>query len=345
MRKKYIIRGLLILVLFIGIFVVNAIVNKSTAWHSADNVWISIDGSEMTLQSAIDNNMFIGLPKSSLSPTPLGPGHTTSDIWVSVNGDEKTLQDAISTTGLCGSSSNPYTNSIGSGHLASEIEVSISGSNISFQDAIDSGQLVSVDGVWSDWSTWGECSVSCGGGTQTQTRTCTNPSPYCAGADCDGFSSQNQSCNTQTCDAGCQPGTYYSWSGTCTDFCSAMGGTVQAVGTINEIACQMYPVCQDAYNNYVDADPELSIIADKTRCEYFYYAACQVGYRWGVMTMCECSCGWTWVMINQQFIPTGSPCSPTACPSGQCSPLGAGTTCCNPVAGGIIIRVFECQEI
>ena len=45
------------------------------------------------------------------------------------------------------------------------------------------------------WSSWGACSVECGGGTQT--RTCTNPSPECGGADCIG--STSQSCNTQPC--------------------------------------------------------------------------------------------------------------------------------------------------
>ena len=52
-----------------------------------------------------------------------------------------------------------------------------------------------VDGGWSDWS---QCSVSCGGGTQT--RTCTNPSPANGGADCVGPSSQ--ACNTQSCGGG-----------------------------------------------------------------------------------------------------------------------------------------------
>ena len=49
-----------------------------------------------------------------------------------------------------------------------------------------------VDG---GWSSFGTCSATCGGGTQT--RTCTNPAPAYGGADCVG--SASQSCNTQAC--------------------------------------------------------------------------------------------------------------------------------------------------
>jgi len=56
-----------------------------------------------------------------------------------------------------------------------------------------------VDGGWSSWSDWGACSVSCGGGTQTRIRTCTNPAPYCGGSVCSGAASESQSCNPQAC--------------------------------------------------------------------------------------------------------------------------------------------------
>lgn len=48
-----------------------------------------------------------------------------------------------------------------------------------------------------DWTAWGSCSVSCGGGTQA--RTCTNPAPSTSpqGMDCAGSSSQT--CNTAPC--------------------------------------------------------------------------------------------------------------------------------------------------
>ncbi len=56
-----------------------------------------------------------------------------------------------------------------------------------------------VDGGWSDWGSWGVCSVSCGGGTQTAYRTCSNPLPSCGGSPCVDLNYKTQSCNTQPC--------------------------------------------------------------------------------------------------------------------------------------------------
>ena len=40
-----------------------------------------------------------------------------------------------------------------------------------------------VNGGWSDWVE-GSCSVTCGSGTITRTRTCTNPAPQNSGSQC-----------------------------------------------------------------------------------------------------------------------------------------------------------------
>jgi len=70
----------------------------------------------------------------------------------------------------------------------------------------------SVAGEWSAYGSWGSCSVSCGGGTQSRTRSCTNPAPSYGGANCSGSTTDSQSCNTQGC------------------FFSASGGTVSTSG-------------------------------------------------------------------------------------------------------------------
>ena len=56
----------------------------------------------------------------------------------------------------------------------------------------------SVDGGWSE-PEWSECSATCGGGTQTRTKTCTNPAPAYGGSDCQGESSETQDCITKDC--------------------------------------------------------------------------------------------------------------------------------------------------
>ena len=58
--------------------------------------------------------------------------------------------------------------------------------------------LFLVDGGWSEWSD-SECSVTCGDGTITRERTCTNPEPEHEGAVCDGEPSASLSCNIKEC--------------------------------------------------------------------------------------------------------------------------------------------------
>ena len=57
----------------------------------------------------------------------------------------------------------------------------------------------SVNGGWSEFGDWSACSEDCGGGTQTRTRTCTNPSPANGGAECQGEETETRDCNTQAC--------------------------------------------------------------------------------------------------------------------------------------------------
>ena len=56
-----------------------------------------------------------------------------------------------------------------------------------------------VHGNWSDWSPFGTCSKTCGGGTKNRLRTCTNPAPQHGGTDCKGSPIESMECNTHTC--------------------------------------------------------------------------------------------------------------------------------------------------
>ena len=56
-----------------------------------------------------------------------------------------------------------------------------------------------VDGGWSDWASWSECSVTCGGGSQSRFRRCTNPPPSGGGDQCTGEEFERQNCNENRC--------------------------------------------------------------------------------------------------------------------------------------------------
>ena len=56
-----------------------------------------------------------------------------------------------------------------------------------------------VHGNWGSWQSWGQCSRTCGGGSQSASRTCNNPAPGVGGRQCSGQATKTQGCNTQAC--------------------------------------------------------------------------------------------------------------------------------------------------
>ena len=53
-----------------------------------------------------------------------------------------------------------------------------------FKTMCNSYTLITVDGGYSKWGQWSDCSKSCGGGKQFRVRTCTNPPPSAGGKNC-----------------------------------------------------------------------------------------------------------------------------------------------------------------
>ncbi|CAL8278107.1 unnamed protein product [Merluccius merluccius] len=121
----------------------------------------------------------------------------------------------------------------------------------------------SVDGDWGPWSTWGECSRTCGGGVSSSMRHCDSPAPSGGGKYCLGERKRYRSCNTDTCPAGARDfrekqcadfdsmsfrGKYYNWK-------PYTGGGVKPCA-LNCLA--------EGYNFYTERSPA---VIDGTRCQ------------------------------------------------------------------------------
>ena len=56
-----------------------------------------------------------------------------------------------------------------------------------------------VDGGFSNWSDWSECSVTCANGQNTRTRSCDSPAPMRGGDLCEGEAVQLRDCTEIPC--------------------------------------------------------------------------------------------------------------------------------------------------
>ncbi|EHB00947.1 Semaphorin-5B [Heterocephalus glaber] len=83
----------------------------------------------------------------------------------------------------------------------------------------------SRNGAWTPWSSWAQCSTSCGIGFQVRQRSCSNPAPRHGGRICVGKSREERFCNENTlCPVPIFWGSWGSWS-KCSSNC---GGGVQS---------------------------------------------------------------------------------------------------------------------
>lgn len=56
-----------------------------------------------------------------------------------------------------------------------------------------------VNGGFTSWTNWTECSESCGGGVTSRTRSCTNPMPMYGGKSCSEKPVETKECNAEPC--------------------------------------------------------------------------------------------------------------------------------------------------
>ncbi|KAL3886521.1 hypothetical protein ACJMK2_026506 [Sinanodonta woodiana] len=113
-----------------------------------------------------------------------------------------------------------------------------------------------VDGNWSEWGNWSECSATCGSSvTRRRSRTCTNPAPSIGGTNCRGTSTELDHCilgactvdgnwsdwgRWSACTATCGSSVTRSRYRTCTNPAPSLGGT-NCMGTASDVgSCNVY---------------------------------------------------------------------------------------------------------
>ncbi|XP_069890339.1 hemicentin-1 [Dipodomys merriami] len=79
-------------------------------------------------------------------------------------------------------------------------------------------KLCPVDGHWSEWSLWEECTRSCGRGNRTRTRACNDPPAQHGGRPCEGNAVEIIMCNARPCPV---HGAWSAWQpwGACSESC------------------------------------------------------------------------------------------------------------------------------
>ena len=90
------------------------------------------------------------------------------------------------------------------------VQVSISHANSIIASSII--LLLAVDGGWTPWSNWSDCSATCGNGLKQRERSCTAPPPQHGGKPCDGETLQVQDCFLQHCPVHCQWLQFSEWT-------------------------------------------------------------------------------------------------------------------------------------
>ncbi|XP_046576195.1 SCO-spondin-like [Haliotis rubra] len=87
-----------------------------------------------------------------------------------------------------------------------------------------------VDGGWSAWGAWSECTVACGNGYLYRQRACTSPSPVNGGQTCPGQAYQKKSCVAKKCShiTGREKAVFSEWSkfSPCSVSCGTYGSQV-----------------------------------------------------------------------------------------------------------------------
>ena len=120
-------------------------------------------------------------------------------------------------------------------------QVQSSQAEVAQADTVQATQPAPVDCVMSEWSSWTDCSKTCGGGTKTRTRKIETPSAN-GGVACSS-TFEEQACNTQACATDCKMSEWTPWT-ECTKPCG--GGKQQRTRSVETPAANGGAECPSA---------------------------------------------------------------------------------------------------
>ncbi|XP_052070045.1 sushi, von Willebrand factor type A, EGF and pentraxin domain-containing protein 1-like isoform X2 [Mytilus californianus] len=113
-------------------------------------------------------------------------------------------------------------------------------------------EVAMVDGSWSDWDNWTECSASCGNGTIQRQRACADPLPDNGGKVCEGPDTEIEVCSLEPCRE-------------CTELVEPSNSSLICVNNSNTITCVLN--CDEGFDYDHDVKDEY-VCGNET---YYYW--------------------------------------------------------------------------
>ncbi|XP_053381797.1 sushi, von Willebrand factor type A, EGF and pentraxin domain-containing protein 1-like [Mercenaria mercenaria] len=101
-------------------------------------------------------------------------------------------------------------------------------------------EIEMVDGGWSEWGNWSECSTTCGDGEKKRKRLCNSPSPDNGGEMCSGDGFDFTTCNNSNCPV-------------CPQISAPMNGSLECVNDTESINCTVS--CDDGFDFDIEPLP------------------------------------------------------------------------------------------
>lgn len=120
-----------------------------------------------------------------------------------------------------------------------------------------------IDGKFSSWSQWTECTSSCDSGIRKRYRSCDSPKTDCGGSKCEGAEEEIEICNTKPCGLTCENGKIFNnCSNKCDVSCSSL--------TCSQ-ACHVADTCTPGCTcplGTVENENKECVTVDKCLCNY-----------------------------------------------------------------------------